>query len=62
MRDYLVRTQTPNGHMRGSWLFDDDHSNKIGGRFYGTCMACLILEVYYRYLPVYGADADEFRF
>lgn len=62
MRDYLVRTQTPNGHMRGSWWFDDDHSNKIGGRFYGTCMACLILEVYYRYLPVYGADADEFRF
>lgn len=62
MRDLLIRTQVPNGHMRGSWMFDNDHSNQIGGRFYSTCMACLILEVYYRYLPVYGATSDDFRF
>jgi len=25
-------------------------------------MACLILEVYYRYLPVYGQTSEDFRF
>jgi hypothetical protein len=62
MRDYLVRNQVPEGHMAGSWWFDRDYSNKIGGRLYVTCMSCLILEVYYRYLPVYGETAEEFRF
>ena len=62
MRDLLIRTQVPNGHLRGSWMFEGDHSNQIGGRLYSTCMACLILEVYYRYLPVYGAASDDFRF
>ena len=62
MRDLLVKTQSPSGHLRGSWMFEGDHSNKVGGRFYSTCMACLILEVYYRYLPVYGQTSEEFRF
>jgi hypothetical protein len=48
--------------LRGSWMFEGDHSNKVGGRFYSTCMACLILEVYYRYLPVYGQTSEDFRF
>jgi len=25
-------------------------------------MGCLILEVYYRYLPVYAQSSDDFRF
>jgi hypothetical protein len=62
MRDLLVKTQSPSGHLRGSWMFEGDHSNKVGGRFYSTCMSCLILEVYYRYLPVYGQASDDFRF
>jgi hypothetical protein len=62
MRDLLVKTQSPSGHLRGSWMFEGDHSNKVGGRFYSTCMACLILEVYYRYLPVYGQTSEDFRF
>lgn len=62
MRDLLVKTQSPSGHLRGSWMFEGDHSNKVGGRFYSTCMACLILEVYYRYLPVYGEASEDFRF
>ena len=62
MRDLLIRTQVPNGHARGSWMFEGDHSNQIGGRFYSTCMCCLILEVYYRYLPVYGEVSEDFRF
>lgn len=62
MRDLLIRTQKTDGHLRGSWMFEGDHSNKVGGRFYSTCMGCLILEVYYRYLPVYGQASDDFRF
>jgi hypothetical protein len=62
MRDLLIRSQRADGHLRGSWMFEGDHSNKVGGRFYSTCMGCLILEVYYRYLPVYGESSDDFRF
>lgn len=62
MRDHLVRTQVASGHMQGSWSFEDDHSNRVGGRLYATCMACLILEVYYRYLPVYRETGNDFQF
>ena len=62
MRDLLIRVQRADGHLRGSWMFEGDHSNRVGGRFYSTCMGCLILEVYYRYLPVYGESSDDFRF
>jgi hypothetical protein len=62
MRDYLVRTQETQGHSAGSWWFDGDHSNDVGGRLYATCMSCLILEVYYRYLPVYAQPGGDFQF
>lgn len=62
MRDYLVRTQETQGHSAGSWWFPGDHSNDIGGRLYATCMSCLILEVYYRYLPVYAQPNIDFQF
>lgn len=55
MRDYLIRTQVQNGPDRGSWYFDEPEktNNQIGGRLYTTAMAVMILEVYYRYLPIY---------
>ena len=55
MRDYLVRTQVQVGPERGSWYFDEPEktNNQIGGRLYTTAMAVMILEVYYRYLPIY---------
>jgi len=53
MRDYLVSTQADRGHMAGSWYFDHEHST-AGGRLYNTAMAVMILEVYYRYMPLYG--------
>ncbi|MDA0591525.1 MAG: hypothetical protein O2820_26600 [Planctomycetota bacterium] len=28
-----------------------------GGRLYSTCISILILEIYYRHLPLYGSDA-----
>jgi hypothetical protein len=63
MREYLVRTQELQGHSAGSWWFEDDYSNDIGGRLYVTCMACLTLEVYYRYLPIYEQPAgSDFQF
>lgn len=55
MRDYLVATQAVQGHENGSWYFDDEHS-RVGGRLYTTAMAVMILEVYYRYLPLYGEE------
>ena len=53
LRDYLIRTQSHNGHETGSWSFRPCHSNSMGGRHFDTCMACLILETYYRSKPAY---------
>lgn len=62
MREYLINTQSREPHMNGSWWFPgNNHANMIGGRLYATCMACLTLEVYYRYLPVYADTTDEFK-
>lgn len=65
LRDYLVATQSRQGHETGSWFFSDtsdahDHGLRQGGRLYFTCLATMILEVYYRHLPLYGqASAEE---
>jgi hypothetical protein len=53
LRDYLIRTQSHRGHETGSWSFRANPSNTMGGRHFDTCMACLILETYYRSKPVY---------
>jgi len=60
-RNYLVKSQVQSGHEKGSWWFGADISNNAGGRLYTTAMACLTLEVYYRYLPVYESTSDDFR-
>lgn len=56
MRDYLVLTQETTGKEAGSWFFNEPEktNNQIGGRLYTTALSVMILEVYYRYLPVYG--------
>jgi hypothetical protein len=56
MRDYLVRTQANEGHENGSWHFGGSWSSE-GGRLYNTALAIMILEVYYRHLPLYGPNA-----
>lgn len=58
LRDHLVRTQAKQGHERGSWHFRDHHGD-VGGRLYSTAMAIMILEIYYRHIPLYQ-DLDEF--
>lgn len=59
LREHLSKTQTTQGHEAGSWHFPDRHGD-VGGRLYTTAMAAMILEVYYRYLPLYQ-PRDEFK-
>ncbi|MEX0824662.1 MAG: hypothetical protein WD119_00765 [Pirellulaceae bacterium] len=58
LRERLIETQSRQGHQTGSWHFPD-HYGDVGGRLYTTAMCAMILEVYYRYLPLY-ADPGEF--
>jgi hypothetical protein len=58
LREYLVETQATTGHEAGSWFFTDQHNIKAG-RHYSTAMCTMILEVYYRYMPLYGERAVE---
>jgi hypothetical protein len=61
MRDYLVGSQARSGHEAGSWFFADRHGS-IGGRLYTTSICAMILEVYYRHMPLYGDRAVEDAF
>ena len=56
LRDTLVESQEKGGPVRGSWspeLPTKDTWGGSGGRHYVTCMNLLMLEVYYRHLPLY---------
>ena len=56
MREYLIATQASESHENGSWYFPDPLGDR-GGRLYNTAMALMILEVYYRHMPLYGQQA-----
>ncbi len=62
LRDKLVGSQVATGHAAGSWYWPDGHSTEAGGRLYITCMATMMLEVYYRYLPLYAEQSEEEAF
>ncbi len=59
MRDYLVNTQSKTGNTAGSWYQAYHHAGERGGRLYSTALACMTLEVYYRYLPIYKDQSDD---
>jgi len=69
MRDRLVSSQARKGHEKGSWFFAASKAGKtdgrlnrpedVGGRLYCTTMATMILEVYYRHLPIYRNTSTE---
>jgi len=60
MREHLVDSQATEGHEAGSWHFPKgDQGAARGGRLYCTAMATMILEVYYRHLPIYRTQAVE---
>ncbi|MBM4000131.1 MAG: terpene cyclase/mutase family protein [Planctomycetes bacterium] len=62
MRDFLVKTQSSDGPARGSWYIGGDHGAERGGRLYCTSMATMVLEVYYRHLPIYGKNVEDDEF
>jgi hypothetical protein len=56
VREHLISSQATDGHSRGSWYItgsDPHRASNIGGRLYCTSMSAMILEVYYRHLPLY---------
>jgi hypothetical protein len=53
LRDRVVSLQRTSGHPAGSWDPDESLYGSKGGRIYGTALAALSLEVYYRYLRLY---------
>jgi len=53
LRNHLTAVQASRGHEAGSWYFADFHT-AAGGRLCDTALALMILEVYYRHLPLYG--------
>ena len=59
LREYLIDTQSTNGHETGTWYFNGGHGASQGGRHYTTCMCCMTLEVYYRHLPLYQKKSIE---
>jgi len=59
MRDYLTRMQAQQGHEQGSWYLKGDHGADVGGRLYCTAMCTMVLEAYYRYLPIYHLQNSE---
>jgi hypothetical protein len=62
MRDSLIQTQAKQGHEDGSWFFTGEHGTDVAGRLYCTAMATMILEVYYRHMPIYRTQAVEAQF
>tara|TARA_R110002049_G_scaffold72490_3_gene187252 strand:+ start:10160 stop:11734 length:1575 start_codon:yes stop_codon:yes gene_type:complete len=65
LRDWLVSTQVTSGGGKGSWHFPDSkfHRGPIeGGRLASTSFATMILEVYYRHMPLYADKVVEDEF
>ena len=58
LRDRLVAMQATAGHEAGSWHTADYHT-VAGGRLCDTALAIMILEVYYRHMPLYGFRSVE---
>lgn len=56
----LLANQRTDGPAAGSWD-PIDRWAVIGGRVYQTALAALMLEVYYRYLPLYGPTLRDQR-
>jgi hypothetical protein len=62
MRDWLIKAQALDGHQKGSWYIRLDPGSNHGGRLYSTAMATMILEVYYRHMPIYTKEAAADNF
>lgn len=68
MKEILLKTQATQGHEAGSWYFvhtrasDEEIGTAHAGRLYCTALATMMLEVYYRHMPIYGGKVVEDTF
>jgi len=65
MKGMLLKAQSNKDHEAGSWYqgVEGGHGAHAAGRLYCTSLAAMILEVYYRHLPIYRNQSvtEEFR-
>jgi hypothetical protein len=65
MKDMLLKAQSNKDHEAGSWHegVSGGHGAEAAGRLYCTSLATMMLEVYYRHLPIYRNQSvqDEFK-
>jgi hypothetical protein len=61
MKKMLLDTQAKEGHEAGSW-YKGVEGGHAAGRLYCTSLATMILEVYYRHLPIYRNQVTEAEF
>jgi hypothetical protein len=66
MKKMLLGSQSQKGHENGSWYEGVDkggHAAEAGGRLYTTSLATMMLEVYYRHMPIYRNQSvdEEFK-
>jgi hypothetical protein len=65
MKTMLLKAQSNKDHEAGSWHegVNGGHGAEAAGRLYCTSLATMILEVYYRHLPIYRNQSvqEEFR-
>ncbi|MEX0671292.1 MAG: prenyltransferase/squalene oxidase repeat-containing protein, partial [Pirellulales bacterium] len=65
MKEMLLTNQATSGHEAGSWHegVDGGHGADSAGRIYCTALSTMILEVYYRHLPIYRNQSvdEEFK-
>jgi hypothetical protein len=64
MQKLLLDTQATKDHEAGSWHagVDGGHGAHAAGRLYCTSLATMILEVYYRHLPIYKNQSIDEEF
>lgn len=64
MKGLLLKTQSTKGHEAGSWYegVDTGHGAHKAGRLYCTALSTMILEVYYRHLPIYQNQSVQEEF
>ncbi len=58
LREQLLGHQRVDGRAAGSWDPDGEWAD-VGGRVYQTALCTLMLEVYYRYLPLFSTDHPQ---
>ncbi|QDT36712.1 prenyltransferase/squalene oxidase repeat-containing protein [Stratiformator vulcanicus] len=58
VREVLIADQVTDGPNAGTWDPTGPYG-RFGGRLYSTVMSTLILEVYYRFLPIYQTRGED---